>query len=323
MRPVRRIRNLVSSIRCRRHVTTCGTDKLPLDIERMLASDDDDEYDFDIVMTDFVGIAKKAALVPPTKSCLKKTGAPSRNVKVTFEGQKKAWVPKSLLRKRAEAKQHALEVATKEAEIPSTPAMLTQGKKEALCSVSTDSSVDDAVSSPLSITSGQSPPKPVPTKTRVQILVRASSIDSAESISPKIGACPGDETHSSLLGGNAQQQQLGMHTRLSIEEKIPVLVMYDSFQSERDALVNVLKSMGAIELVSRMPCSGHKSNAWQTHEKTHLEQNTVDFFQYIASDDDEKCSVDNIVDYESAAQLCDEPEDTAAENLKEYTSNIL
>ncbi|WPT13339.1 hypothetical protein PSENEW3_00001180 [Picochlorum sp. SENEW3] len=202
VRPVRRMRNLISSIHGR-HVTTLQVDKLPMDIERVLASDDDD--DFDIIMTDFVSIAKKAALVPPKKSCLKKTGAPSRNVSVTFEGQKKAWVPKSLMRKKAEAKQKALEAAKKEAELPSTPAVLKRGKEEAPCSISMDSSGD--VPSPFgeSITSGQSPPKPVPATKRVQILVRASSIDSAESISPKIDDCA-EKTCESPAGGDSSFQ---------------------------------------------------------------------------------------------------------------------
>lgn len=321
----------MSSIRGHRHVTTLQVDKLPMDIERLLASDDDD--DFDIIMTDFVSIAKKAALVPPKKSCLKKTGAPSRNVSVTFEGQKKAWVPKSLMRKKAEAKQKALEAAKKEAELPSTPAVLKRGKEEAPCSISMDSSGD--VPSPFgfgeSITSGQSPPKPVPATKRVQILVRASSIDSAESISPKVDDCA-EKTCESPAGGDSsfqlQQPGMGMRlspARLSTENDMPVLTVSNSYQLERNTLIQVLKSMGIFEFVSDMLSPGYKSTVSQTNMRTHLDRspadNYVDFSQYATSEDDTKYAVDKIVEYDLAGQLCGLEDNV--ENVKDYTSNLL
>lgn len=316
----------MSSIRGHRHVTTLQVDKLPMDIERMLASDDDD--DFDIIMTDFVSIAKKAALVPPKKSCLKKTGAPSRNVSVTFEGQKKAWVPKSLLKKKAEAKQKALEAAKKEAELPSTPAVLKRGKEEAPCSISMDSSGD--VPSPFgeSITSGQSPPKPVPATKRVQILVRASSIDSAESISPKVDDCAEKTCESPAGGDSSFQPGMGMRlspARLSTENDMPVLTVSNSYQLERNNLIQVLKSMGIFEFVSHMLSPGYKSTVSQTNMRTHFDRspadNYVDFSQYVTSEDDTKYAVDKIVEYDLAGQLCGLEDNV--ENVKDYTSNIL
>lgn len=319
----------MSSIRGRRHVMTLQIDKLPMDIERLITSDDDD--DFDIIMTDFVSIAKKAALVPPKKSCLKKTGAPSRNVRVSFEGQKKAWVPKSLLRKKAEAKQKALEASKKEAEIPSTPAVSKRGKEEAPCSISMDSSGD--VSSPFaeSITSGQSPPRPVPATKRVQILVRASSIDSAESIGPKVYDCA-EETCESPAGGDSSslQQQPGVQARLSPaclpSKKVkPVLTVSNSYQLDRDSLMKVLKTMGIFEFVSHMLSPGYKSTMMQTDTRTHPGRSAgykyVDFSLYVASEEYTKCAVDKIVDYELADQLCGLEDNV--ENLKDYASNIL
>lgn len=115
MRPVRRIRNLVSSVRSRR-MSRGGQSDPPLKKLRAgekLASNamckdlsaDDDECAY----FDYVSIAKKAFVKEPTKSCLKKPDTPSRTVRVRFEGQKKAWVPNSLMKRRAEAKQKALE----------------------------------------------------------------------------------------------------------------------------------------------------------------------------------------------------------------------
>lgn len=114
MRPGRRIRNLVSSIRSRR-MSRGGPSDPPLKKLRAgekLASNDmytdlstnDDECTY----FDYVSIAKKAFLKEPTRSCLKKPDTPSRTVRVRFEGQKKAWVPKSLMKRRAEAKQKAV-----------------------------------------------------------------------------------------------------------------------------------------------------------------------------------------------------------------------
>lgn len=48
--------------------------------------------------TDHVNTAKQACLKVPTKSCLKKPLAPSRKVTVSFEGEKRALVPKSLMK---------------------------------------------------------------------------------------------------------------------------------------------------------------------------------------------------------------------------------
>lgn len=141
MRPVSRIRKLVSSIRSAKGPSEPPLKKLRNN-ERLASnamyedsSVDDEEY----ACFDYVSIAKKAFLKEPSKSCLKTPQSQARNVRVRFEGQKKAWVPKSVLKRKAEAKQKALEGANEKALVTVSPKdssikAVPPAPKYALCS---------------------------------------------------------------------------------------------------------------------------------------------------------------------------------------------